>query len=385
MLYCPYCGTKAKEDEHYCIKCGKSLPDDMNTRTDSKKTLNKWWILPAITIVLVAITVGIYAFLLQHHTSKAMELYSEAEKLIMDENYDEANVVLLESLKHRSNFTQAEISLDYTNEATLINDQLGEAKKFLENREYKPALDLINDTEEKLKSYNGPAVSKLIEKIDTAYGITKLEQVKTQLEEEPSINELRILIWEAEEINHPEAKAISTSIRDRIIDYTFSRASEELNEKQFNDALLITEDGLKYAPESEKLISLVANINKEKLAFESAIQERIEQAVNTAYQEDQMNENDAIEVVSVNIENDEAGQIVIKGEVKSVATVPINSVLVEYALLENDQELLTNKIFIFPEIIYPEEKGKFEFTHFDLKNKSTELKAEVRKITWYTN
>lgn len=385
MLYCPKCGTKVKEDEFYCIKCGKSLPDDMHTRIDDVKAITKWWILPIVSIILVVFTVGLYAYTLQYKTAKALEFYTEAEELILDENYIKANTVLEEALKQKSNFSQAQISLNYTNEANLILEQLETAEKLLTDGEYKPSLDLINDAEEKLTTYNGPAVNNLVEKIDQTHATAKLEQLKAQLEQGPSINELRILIWEAEEINHPEAQTMATSIRDRIVDYTFSKASEELNDKQFNNALLIAEDGLKYAPESEKLQSLLTNINKEKISFEAEVQERLEQAMDTAYKENQLNENDAIDVVSVKVENDEAGQVVIKGEVKSIATVPINSILVEYVLLKNDEEIISNEIFVFPDTLYPSETGKFEFTHFDLDEKEKNLKPEVRKITWYTN
>lgn len=385
MLHCPNCGTKVKEDERYCIKCGKALPEDMDIRIEHTKPVNKWWVLPIATIVVIVISVGIYSYILQYKTAKALKLYIEAEQLMLDDNFNEANKLLEEALKHRKKFTQASTSLDFSNEAVSIETQLQEVDKLLTNKDYKTSLEMIDHAEEELSSYSGPAVSMLVEKINNAYSKVKIEQLRAKLDEGPSINELRILIWEAEEVNHPDANSIATTIRERIIDYTFSKASEELNAKQFNDAILIAEDGLKYAPESEKLQSLLTNINKEKLSFENEIQQRMEQAMDTAYKESQINENDAIEILSVKLENNDEGEVVIKGEVKSTATVPINTILIEYALLKNDKEVLTNEIFVFPDTLYPTETGKFEFTHFDIKDKSNNLKAEVKKVTWYTN
>src|SRR5699024_8592015 len=148
---------------------------------------------------------------------------------------------------------------------------------------------------------------------------------------------------------------------------------------------LITEDGLKYAPDSERLQTLLANINKEKLAFEAEVQERMEQAMDVAYKDYQMNENDAIELLTVDLENNDDNQIVIKGEVKSNATVPIKSIVIEYALLIDGTEMITNETFVVPDTLYPSEAGEFEFTHLDLQQKSSELEVEVKKITWYTN
>lgn len=385
MLHCPNCGTKVKENEHYCIKCGKLLPDDINTRIETNKQYSKWWALPILTMVIAVIAVGLYAYILQYKTANALKLYTEAEQLMLDEDFNGATDLLEDALKKRKNFAQAETALDFSTKVIAIEKQLDEINELLANKEYKTSLEMIDYAEEELSSYSGPAVSKLVEKINDTYSIAKLEQLNAQLEEGPSINDLRILIWEAEEINHPDADKIVAAIRDRIIDYTFSKASEELNAKQFNDAILLAEDGLKYAPDSEKLQSLLTNINKEKLAFETEVQQRMEQAMDTAYKESQINENDAIEMISVKLENNDEGQVVINGEVKSTATVPINSILVEYALLKNNDEILTNEIFIFPDTLYPSETGKFEFTHFDLKDKSKDLRAEVKKITWYTN
>lgn len=385
MLYCPHCGTNVKEEEIYCIKCGKALPEDMLNRIEDKKEITKWWLLPVFSIILVALAIGGYALLLQHKSTKAMELYTEAETLLMEEKYSKANERLTESLDYRKQFTQAEILFNYTIVAKHIEDELLEAEKLIDNNEFESAIEMISTLENQLTSYHGEGVSFLIEKLNDSLALAKLEQLKEKLEGGPSFNELRILIWEAEEINHPESPEIVTSIRKRIIDHTFSRASEELNNHQYNDAILIVEDGLKYAPEAEKLQSLLTNINKEKLAFEAEAKERMEQAIDTASKEHQINENDAIELLSVKLENNDDNELVIKGEVKSNATVPIDSIIVEYALLRNDEEILTNEIFVFPDTLYPSENGKFEFTHFDIKEKSTRLKADVKKITWYTN
>ena len=275
--------------------------------------------------------------------------------------------------------------MQYTNEAIQIEEQLKVTDQLLQDGDYNDALDILHLAEDKLKTYQGPVVSELVEKIDQTHASILLEQLKTKLEDSPSMNEIRILIWEAEEINHPEASDIVTQLRNELVEYTFSTASEALNSKQFSDAQLITEDGLKYAPDAEKLQSLLANINKEKNSFEAAAKERMEQAMDTVYQEHQMNENDAIELSFIEVENDKDGRLVVKGAVKSNATVPINSILVEYAILRDDEEILTNEIFVYPDTLYPTEQGKFEFTHFDLKQKSSNLEATVKRITWYTD
>lgn len=145
------------------------------------------------------------------------------------------------------------------------------------------------------------------------------------------------------------------------------------------------EDGLKYAPDSEKLISLQTTVEKEQTAFETAQQQRIKQAVNAAAQDQQLNETDAIELLSAEVEKNEQGDFVITGEVKSVATIPVHSILVEYSLLNgNDTEILSNEVYVYPDKLYPNENGEFEFTHFDISEDTEDLQVEIDTVTWYT-
>ena len=208
--------------------------------------------------------------------------------------------------------------------------------------------------------------------------------MKNKLDNEPSMDDLKVLLWEADSINNEEAQKITNEIREQIINYTFSKASEKLSANQFSDAKVRVNDGLKYAPTSEKLQSLLTTIDKEKVAFETAQQERIEQAINTAQEEQELNETDAVKLTSVSVKANEQGKLTVNGEVESVATIPINSVSIEYALVtKEDKEILSNDVYVFPDTLYPGEKGKFEFTHYDIDDKR-DLETNVKKIKWYT-
>ena len=147
----------------------------------------------------------------------------------------------------------------------------------------------------------------------------------------------------------------------------------------------LVEDGLKYASESEKLQSLRTTIDKEKTAFEIAEKQRIEKAVHMAEEDRELNELDAINLENVNLERDDQGRLVVMGEVKSVATIPVHSILVEYSLHYKDSELENNKIFVYPDKLYPGETGKFEFTHYDINQEMEKIKINVNKIKWYTD
>lgn len=386
MLHCPYCGMGVKEDEKYCMKCGKNLPKDMHSRFHEKKQFNKFWYLPILIFGLLLLFSGIYYVILQNQSTQAKELYQQGEQRILERDYEKARDLFADATDYKNNFNQAEISLHFMDSALKVEATLEDASELLADQDFQQALSLVNEAESNLDNFKGTAVNLLIDTINSKRNTIKTEQLKNVLEEDPSIDNLKILLWEADAIDNEEAEAIRSDIRDRIIDYTFSKASEQLNNTQFNDAQILVEDGLKYAPDSERLQSLQTTIDKEQTAFETAQQQRIEQAMNTAAKEQERNENDAIELVSATIETDDQENLIVKGEVESVATIPINSVLIEYSLLaRNGDEIFSNEVYVNPDKLYPEESGQFEFTHFDIDEQSSNVDVEVRKITWYTN
>ncbi|SFD46845.1 zinc-ribbon domain-containing protein [Lentibacillus persicus] len=384
MHHCPYCGTKVRDNEAYCIKCGKNLPEDMHERLDTKQQFNKYWYIPIAVAAVIILAIGGYYIFQQQQTAEAKELYKKAEENAVDENYDQASTHLKSALDKQASFSQADTLLSYVQTAQTIEEQMNQVDEHLDQEAYQDALSIINDAENKLTTYIGEAVNPLINKLTEKRSAIKLEQLRFNLEQEPGINDLKTLLWEADAIQTDKATEVADNIRGQIVDHTFAQASEQLKDKQFSDALLLVEDGLKYAPESEKLQSLKTTIEKEKTAFETAQQHRIEQAINSAEAERKLNENDAIELVEADVTRDDQGNAAVKGQVQSVATIPINSILIEYDLMQGDEKLLSNEVYAYPDTLFPDETGEFEFTHFDIAKRKN-LSVTINQIRWYTD
>lgn len=385
LFHCPYCGTNVKENESYCIKCGKQLPEDMHNRTKRTKGPNKFWFLPATVIVLLALSIGVFYLFLENQTADAKDLYTEAEKTAQQGDYKQAKKMFEQALEQKGNFPQATNAKQFMDIAIRIQTKLDNASKSLAKHDYQNALNMIVETESFLKNYNGSVVKNVVNDIVLTRNKIKTDQLRSDLEKDPTINDLKVLIWEGESIKSNEAEKMTADIRRQIIDYTYAKASEQLKKRHFSDAKALINEGIIYAPKSEKLKSLQTTIDNEKVAFETMQQRRIESALNTAEQERKQNKNDAIELVNVKLKNNKQGKLVVGGKVKSVATVPINTVLVKYDLLTQEGEKFTsNEVYVFPDTLYPDEVGEFEFTHFDIDKKAKKLDVEVSKIKWYT-
>ncbi|WP_236686935.1 zinc ribbon domain-containing protein [Ornithinibacillus contaminans] len=384
-MHCPYCGSIIKEEEAYCVSCGKALPSDINERHVDKKHFDKLWYMPIVTIIIVLLVASLFQSYLQKQTTQAKELYELGEQHLAVEDYEAAKEYFTKALQEKPSFKQGQTALEFIEKSYNVTDLIEKSRTELKENNFQAALSLLDDAETSLQNFNGSATTTLVDHIVSQRNTVKTEQLKSILADNPSIDELKGLLWEADAINTSEASEMKESIRSQIIDFAYSKASEQLSNKQFSDAQLIVDDGLKYAPESEKLLSLKTTIEKEKVSFEITQQQRIQQAINTAQEEREMNETDAIEVVSIKVENDDQGNLVVKGEVKSVATIPINSVLVEYSLLTNETEFLSNNVYVYPDTLYPNETGKFEFTHYDIDKDFKTIDVNTKKITWYTN
>ncbi|GAA0446288.1 hypothetical protein GCM10008983_25160 [Lentibacillus halophilus] len=386
MHYCPYCGANVLENEDYCINCGKQLPQDRHERMKTKQPFNKYWYIPIAVVALILFVSGSYYIFLQNQSAEATDLYQNAETYALNGDYSKATSSLEESLNHRSDFQQAKNALAFTQKAVKINEDLDKASNLQKKGEYRDASALINEAEDSIANYDGEAVTKLIDKLTAKRNHIKLAHLKNKLNQDPGIDKLKVLLWEADAIPSDEADDIKSSIRGQIVDYVFSNASNQLNNHQFSDALLMVEDGLKYAPDSKKLLSLQTTIKKEKTAFETARKQRIEQAISSAEKEKKLNENDAVELISVSTEENKQGNLSVTGKVKSVATVPIHSILIEYSLSSDEETILTNDVYIYPDTLYPDATGEFEFTHYNMEQqKPNDIHINVDRIKWYTD
>jgi len=386
MFHCPHCGASIHENEHFCVTCGKKLPIDLDERVKESKQFNKWWFMP-IGIAALTLFISLFYFLiLQSRHEQAKHHYALGADYIEEKQYDDALNEFEVSLSYHPSFKQARIARDFLQTAEETDRGLEEIPALIKNKEYKEALEKIDTFEHEFEHLQGQAVNDYLNKLATERDNIELADIEDKLANNPSVDKLKILLWDAESISNDDGIQIAEEIREEIVDYTFSKASEHLNDNQFNDALLIVEDGLKYASDSTKLQSLKTTIAKEKSAFETTQQERIEQAVTIAEEEDQYNRNDAITLDHVEVDHNDQGNILVTGKVKSEATVPITSVFVEYELYTKGNEPFeTNRVFVFPDILYPDEDGNFEFTHYDLDIEDKDVLVNVRKITWYVD
>ncbi len=336
----------------------------------------------SVLLFCITFTGGSYWFM-DHQSTKAEEKLEKGEKLALEGKYESAADYFDDAVELTFKFPAAHQNKQYMDLAILIDSILQDAKYYIANEQFPEALKKIEKAESKLNNMDGELIQKLIEDIVTIRNKAKVAQIKANINQDSSISNLKSVLWQIESIQNEKAQDMATTIQEQIISHAFSNANEALKQNQFSIARNYVDEGLRYAPESQKLQSLKTTIEKEKAAFETAQQNRIEQAMIAAEEEHKKNKNDAVEIVKIENTLNKQNNLVVRGKIKSVATVPITSVSLSYNLLnKNGMVVETNEIFIYPDTLYPDEVGQFEFTHYDVHKA---LKVKINKVKWFLN
>ncbi|MET3681960.1 tetratricopeptide (TPR) repeat protein [Alkalibacillus flavidus] len=385
-MYCPRCGSKTKENEAYCTICGAQLPKDYEDRKQSPNRVNRWWFTPLITLICVLMAgIGLH-FYLEYNNSKAQSLYNEGVDYAMDGQYAKAQQAFDEAQSYNDNLEAAKTNEAFMDVALDVNEQLSNAKTLMDQGAYQQALQTTQEAESALSGYNGEVINQLLDTVMETRNNIKINQIDQRLNNNPSIEELKILLWQVESIELDDAAELESLIRERIVNYVTNEANNMLKTNQFSSAIAIIEDGLRYAPENEQLTSLKSTVENQKADFETQQQKRIEQALSQYELEQEHNANNAVEMVDIEASLNEFDEISVTGEVKSTATRPIHSISVSYTLYDDsDNEILNNETFVYPDTVYPDETGQIEHTHSDLPEDfdSEEISITVEGISWY--
>lgn len=377
MGYCPKCGASVYSDETFCVNCGDKLPNNLADRLFVKQWRFKHFLFPIFLVILI---IGLSAIIYTFYSIKindATEAYYKAEEALLLSDYQLADEYVSNAIEIYPNFEQAKQLKQFTQFSVNTLFDLTE----LETNQDK--LQLILKAKNELMDYHGEAVNIFQQQLLAKQKDIQIEMVKNKLDEDPKIEDLPLLLWEADSIQDPEAYQLVRRIRDQLITHTTNQAYSYLDQNQFSLARGIVESGLYYVPNDVKLTSLLNSIIKEQESFVVAQEERLEQAFFQYEAEQEINENDAIDNLVIEFKINSDQQLVVSGELTSVATVPIHAVLIHYDLIDQDgEELDSNEIYIYPETLYPGESGQFDHIHFDLKLIEETVDVQVTSVTW---
>ncbi|MGP4081691.1 hypothetical protein ACTWQL_17430 [Pseudalkalibacillus sp. R45] len=377
-MFCSNCGNKLHTYDQYCETCGAKR---LETVEPTRKDIKRWhWLTPLIALVITAICLSGYFYSEHNKTNAAMESFKKGETAALESEYKDAREHFEEALTIRSEFPAATENKKLVNSAIEAKERLHIAKKHQEEKEFSKSFEQIEKASEIVSGYSGKVADTIQLDIKNTRMNVNVAEIRYEMNGKSTLEELEPILIKAEKLDVEEAKEIAEDLRNRIANIAYAQANALLTDHQFSAALASVKKGLYHEPKNEKLINLKSTIQNEQAAFEKAEEHRLEQALIAAAEEKERNLNDALEIISLKTSLNELGDLVVKGTVKSKATVPINSIRVSYSLVDKKKVFDENEVYIYPDLLYPGEKGTFEYTHFMIDKK---LDVEFNEANWY--
>lgn len=330
---------------------------------------------------IFALILTFSCYLYELKVSKDVEnLRVNAENLALQGKISEASSIVEKALNIRPNNKTLQADKKFLADGERVKAHISAVDDYVKKKDYNKALNELDKADKVISGSDGEIYTLFKKNIeDKRTGITVI-QIKSEMNNKSSIKDLASLLTRIYHYNVKEAKDTSEELRKRISSVAYNDANELLKKSNFIAAIASVDEGLKYNPEDKKLTSFKEVIVNQKNSFEQAEQERLEQAMVAAAQEDKNNKTNAVEVIESNTEINKYGDFVIKGKIKNVATRPISSVQIYYAIYdENNNELGKGSTYVYPNNLNINDTGDFQNTEYGMV-KGHHIK--VTKITW---
>ncbi|TCP58158.1 hypothetical protein EV586_102610 [Tumebacillus sp. BK434] len=388
-MFCNHCGGEISEGDRYCTHCGQQVstanvkseqldPTELVVAKLQKRKV--WWMPIAATFVAVLAIGGMNLYEKKVNSSVATYL-QKGEALALEGKFQEAIPVFEQGLSLRPKHETIKADLSWAKQGQKIVDQLSKANEQLKQKQYGKAQALIEAATKDAGVFHAPLGDVIHKKVTHQKNALTIAQVKHEMANKKTIEEVAPLLLKLEPIESPEAKEAASEVQTKLVEITLAQAHDYLKNKQFSSALSTVDQALSYVAENSKLLAYKKDIAKQQVEFEQQQQTRIEQAMLAAAKEDEKNRTNAVEVLTTNGSLSEWGGFTVKGEVRNIATRNISMIEVYYSVYDiSGQEMDQGSTFVYPYYLEPGETGMFESTVYGNEDGKS---FKITNITWY--
>lgn len=427
-MYCHHCVRSFAEDAKFCSQCGRRLhviaiasdvSDDyaadppareiaaaidiergLGYKADITQHLQQheasaeinpaqakasgWPVLIGLAGLAAVVAAGVFMYY-KHETSvneNVLRLQVEARTAALSGHYDEAIALLAEAAKARPKFQP--ILTD--NETVLHAEELerlsNEIRQRLDSGDAEAAESELEHLKSELSGRKEPIYDKLKEKADGYSMELTLMELSEELATLKTVEEHGEMLNVVNGLIGQEAEGLRSRIIEGIRSITMSDVDYLLKRRNYSGAMSVCDKALNWAKEDAELLALRERIKEEKEAYERREQQRIEQAMENAAEEDLINQTDAIEVLAIDKVIDEFGDMTITGKLKNKATRPIYDVKISYSVHNAIGEALgSGTANATPDYIEPGEEMTFTATVYGVYVDDATVVIEDK--TWY--
>ncbi len=336
--------------------------------------------MPLLSAVL-AVSLTCTYYLYEASVSKNVEKNrTTAENIALQGNISSAYSIIDKALSLRPNNETLKADKIFLQDGKAVNLHISAVDSYIKDKNYNGALNELDEAVNLISDKTGAFYSLLNKNIENKkMGITVL-QIKNEMNNKSSIEDLAGLLNKISNYNVKEASETASELRKRISAVAYNTANEYLKNNDFTSALQTIDKGIVYNPNDKKLNNFKQVIISEKNSFETTEQTRIQNAMASAALENKNNKTNAVEVVSTSTNINKYGDFVIKGTIKNIATKPISSIQIYYTIYNSSNaELGNDSTYVYPNYLSINDTGQFENTEYGM-SKGHHIK--ITKITW---
>ncbi|ARK32295.1 FxLYD domain-containing protein [Halalkalibacter krulwichiae] len=414
-MFCQNCGEPLNEKARFCSNCGEKvieqaiekepspievenetmvesevaataespLPQQNEKRVKRiQRTFKKGPLLiPVISLLLVCSGVSAAYYHETNKNEEVLHLQQAAEQAALSGEYSKAEEQLEQALHIRPAYSVLEQNLEAVRRASVYTAELAAITDQMRKQEFLDAEASLFSLKEAIGQEVDPLFEGFSELLTAKEVTIAVGKIKQELSELTTVSQLADKLNRLATLSTEEAAAVKEQILTKMVQISSEQAQQQLENKQFSAAIATINQALEYVRDHQTLLSFKEKIEQERNAFEQAEQNRLEQALEAAAQEELQNQTAAVEVISFDYEVDEFGDLYVSGEIKNVATKDISAVTIEYAVYDVEGEhLYDGSTTVYPYYIGRGEPGSFEDTVFYLFE---EVDVEIENISWY--
>lgn len=417
-MHCLHCNRSYAEDANYCSHCGAKLdtqqlgdyiegnplsaaelnpslreqaaaievvdskPESSRGRVKSKVGI---WI-KISALLAFALTASGAVFLYYQYelniNNEVLKLQQDARTAALAGNYDDALAKLHVASAKRPQFNALQSDEDIVLHAIELEGLLNKAEEQIQAGAALEAEKQLDQARSKLTGRKEPVYSKLRGKLDELSVGLKVHKLSKEMYYATTIKQITEHLHAVSGLAGGEADALKDELQSKLIDLSTKEANDFLKKKNYTKASAIVEQALALVIGSPELLSLQDKIRQEQAKYEREEQQRIEQAMQKAAEEDLINQTAAVEVVKIDRMLDEEGNLVIEGFLRNAATKPIHSVEVEYSIYDaSGKKVSSGTASASPDYIEAGESMKFYTTVYGVF--VDDCTVVIDHATWY--
>ncbi|WP_282034095.1 FxLYD domain-containing protein [Metabacillus indicus] len=380
-MECHYCGEKEIDPlSNYCPFCGKKV--FMNEQEWKHYRISK-----RALIILPAASIGLVWMLLtaadKHEAAindKVISYQQKAEDTALAGEYEKALDFADKGLALREDYRILEQEKELLLGVLQDKEDLDQINAHIQKGNLDQAAKQIAVLSKTFSGHSSPLYTKLKAELEQADRNVTVAEVKKEIETLNTIEELSEKLKEVTVLDAAEAGKVKEQIKAKMVLIGSSAAEEDLEEKQFNAAIVSVDKALQYDGDNEKLLSLKEKILSERTHFEQAEQNRLKQIALAANEEKERTDK-VLKTSNPAVEEDEFGDAHITGKVKNISGAPVQSITIYYTVKNEEGTLIEKgKTNVFPNELKPGEEAEYSHISYGVKQ---EVSFAIERMTWH--